>query len=128
MSDSCAARCAELGALEESCAEDALARGAMNGGALEFFITVLKHVSQRLSLPISVGSKTVGIEVGRHEQPEELGRVMEKWRQVWPREEVRQQPELVMPVAVDEGKVPRDWVLVVVQSSIAGERLCKRSG
>ena len=28
-----------------------------------------------------------------------------------------------MPVAVDEGKVPRDWVLVVVQSSIAGERL-----
>jgi hypothetical protein len=91
--------------------------------ALEFFLKVLQHVSRVLSLPIAVGSKTVGKEVGKQESPEKLYRVMRKWRKVWDHDEVRKREELVLPVAVDDRKVPRDWMCVVVRSCVAGEKL-----
>ena len=45
-------------------AEDALARGQLQEDALEFFLHVLEHVSKILNLPLAIGSKTVGKEVG----------------------------------------------------------------
>jgi hypothetical protein len=53
-------------------AEDALARGRLQEDALEFFLLVLKHVCKVLKLPIAIGSKTVGREVGRQESPRGL--------------------------------------------------------
>jgi len=104
-------------------AEDALARGRLQEDALEFFLAVLKRVCQEMKLPLAVGSKTVGREVGRQETPAGLARVMQKWRKVWPRDEVRQQVELVLPVAFDDKPLPQDWVCVVVRSCVAGEKL-----
>ena len=103
--------------------EDALARGRLQEDALEFFLLVLKHVCKGLKLPVAIGSKTVGREVGRQESPAQLARVMERWRKVWARDEVRRQEELVMPVAVDDRNVPQDWVCVVVRSCVNGENL-----
>ena len=48
---------------------------------------------------------------------------MEKWRKVWAREEVQAAEELVLPVAVDERAVPQDWLGIIVQSCVAGEKL-----
>ena len=104
-------------------AEDALARGRLQEDALEFFLAVLKRVCERLRLSLAVGSKTVGKEVGRQETPGALARVMQKWRKVWPRDEVRLQEELVLPVAVDDKPLPQDWLCVVVRSCVAGEKL-----
>ena len=101
-------------------AEDALARGRLDEEALEFFVKILQHVTNVLKLAVAVGSKTVGKEVGRQETPEKLCRVMQAWRKVWDRDEVRKREELVLPVAVDDRKMPRDWVCVVVRSCVAG--------
>ena len=46
-------------------AEDALARGRLQEDALEFFVLLLKHLCKYLRLPVAVGSKTVGRQVGR---------------------------------------------------------------
>ena len=104
-------------------AEDALARGRLQEDALEFFVLVLRRICQMLKLTVAVASKTVGKEVGRQEDASKLARVMEKWRQVWAREEVRQQEELLLPVAVDEKSAPQDWLCVAVRSVVAGEKL-----
>ena len=90
---------------------------------MEFFLLVLKQVCQNLKLSIAIGSKTVGKEVGRQDNAVKLARVMENWRQVWARDEVREKEALVLPVAVDERNVPQDWVCVVVRSIGTGEKL-----
>ena len=104
-------------------AEDSLARGRLQADALEFFLLVLKHVCKGLKLPLAIGSMTVGKEVGRQEQPARLAQVMEKWRKVWARDEVREREEFLLPVALDERPVPEDWVCVAVRSCVAGEKL-----
>ena len=108
-------------------AEDALARGRMEEEALEFFLKILQHVSRVLHLPVAIGSKTVGKQAGVQETPERLHRVLGEWSAVWKRDEVQQQQELVLSVAVDERKTARDWMCVVVRSRVHGERLgrCK---
>ncbi len=106
-------------------AEDALARGRMEEDALEFFLKVLRHVTKVLDLPIAVGSKTVGKNVGTQESPERMHRVLGKWAAVWDRAEVRKRKELVLPVAVDgdQRKVPRDWMFVAVRSCVPDQQL-----
>ena len=104
-------------------AEDALARGRLQEDAMEFFLLVLKHICKVLNLSLAIGSKTVGKEVGRQENAVKLARVMENWRQVWARDQVRAKEALVLPVALDERTVPQDWVRVVVRSTTAGEKL-----
>ena len=90
---------------------------------MEFFLLILKHVCKVLNLSLAIGSKTVGKEVGRQENAGKLARVMENWRQVWARDQVRAKEALVLPVALDERTVPQDWVCVVVRSTTAGEKL-----
>ena len=90
---------------------------------MEFFLLVLKQVCKVLSLSIAIGSKTVGKEVGRQENARKFARVMENWRQVWARDQVRAKEALVLPVALDERTVPQDWVCVLVRSITAGEKL-----
>ena len=46
-------------------AEDALARGALQEDALEFFLLVLRRLCKVMELPVAIASKTVGIEIGR---------------------------------------------------------------
>ena len=81
-------------------AEDALARGRLQEDAVEFFLLVLKQLCKTLELPLAVGSKTVGKEVGRQESSARLAQVMQKWRKVWCWDEVREKQELVLPVAL----------------------------
>ena len=97
-------------------AEDALSRGRLQEDALEFFLKMLQRVCQVLRLPLAIGSKTVGREVGRQENPVKLARVMEHWRKVWAHDEVRSREELLLVVAVDERDAPQDWVFVTVRS------------
>ena len=104
-------------------AEDSLARGRLQEDAMEFFLLVLKQVCKVLSLSIAIGSKTVGKDVGRQENARKFARVMENWRQVWARDQVRAKEALVLPVALDERTVPQDWVCVLVRSITAGEKL-----
>ena len=55
----------------------------------------------------------MGKEVGRQETAGKLARVMENWRQVWARDQVRAKEALVLPVALDERTVPQDWCCAV---------------
>ena len=102
-------------------AEDALARGRLEEEVLEFFLKILQHVAKMLDLPVAIGSKTVGKYIGQQEGPENLHRVMQAWRAVWDREEVRRREQLVLPVALDDRQ--RDWVMVVVRSCADGQKL-----
>ena len=104
-------------------AEDALARGQLQEDALEFFILVLEQVRRVLRLPVVIGSKTVGREVGRQEDVGKLSKAMEKWRKVWDASDVRKQEELLLLVAVDDKSLPQDWMCVVVHSCVRGEKL-----
>ena len=45
-------------------AEDALARARLEEEALEFFLKILQRIAKVLDLPVAIGSKTVGREVG----------------------------------------------------------------
>ena len=53
-------------------AEDALARGRLQDDALEFFLLALQQICKTLKIPVAIGSKTVGREVGRQESPGKL--------------------------------------------------------
>ena len=99
-------------------AEDALARGRLQEDALEFFLLVLRRACRGLGLPVFVGSKTVGKEVGRQENATKLATVMEKWRKVWPGAEVRKAKHLLLMVAVDDKPAPQDWMCVSVRSVV----------
>ena len=71
-----------------------------------------------------MGSKTVGLEVGRQETPANLLRVQaRRWQQVWSNDYVRAKELLILPVAVDDRRCPEDWVCVVVRSCNKGEKL-----
>ena len=109
-------------------AGDFFARRRLQEDALEFFLLALRHICKCLKLPIAVGSKTVGREVGRQETPGNLVRVMENWRKVWMREEVRKQQLLVMPVALDDGPSPQVWHSVVVRSCVQDESWARHRG
>ena len=87
--------------------EDALARGRLDEAALELFVKNLQHVSKVLALPVIVGSKTVGKQVGVKQSPEQLYRAMQSWKAVWNREDVRSRTDLVLAVAVDDRKSAR---------------------
>ena len=104
-------------------AEDALARGRLEEEALEFFLLVLKQICKRLKLPIEIGSKTVGKEVGRQENVAGLARVRARWQQVWSSEHVRAKETLILPVALDDKNLPQDWVCVLVRSAVSGQCL-----
>ena len=104
-------------------AEDALARGRLQEDALEFFLLVFRRVCRGLKLPVFVGSKTVGREVGRQENATKLATVMERWQKVWPGDEVRKEEELLLMVAVDDRPVPQDWMCVSVRSVVKGQKL-----
>ena len=104
-------------------AEDALARGRLQEDALEFFLLVLRRVCSGLRLPVFVGSKHVGKEVGRQENATKLASVMEKWRKVWPGDTVRSAENLLLMVAVDERPSPQDWMCVSVRSVVSGQPL-----
>jgi hypothetical protein len=103
--------------------EDALAQGRLHEEVLEFFLLVLKKICKELDLPLAIGSKTVGLEVGRNASAERVSRVMGKWQKVWQGDEVRNKEELLLPVAVDDKDHPQDWVFVSVRSAVAGERI-----
>ena len=81
---------------------------------------LLKGICKELGLRVAIGSKTVGKELGRQEDPSMLGRVMGKWRQVWAGDDVREQEELLIPVAVDDRSLPQDWVFVEVRACEGG--------
>ena len=104
-------------------AEDALARGRLQEDAMEFFVRVLKAICKALGLRVAIGSKTVGKELGRQDKAARLVRVVEKWRAVWAGNEVREQEELLVPVAVDERSAPQDWVFLLVRSKVQGQKL-----
>ena len=63
---------------------------------------------------MAIASKTVGREVGRQESATKLASVMEHWRTVWNGKDVRSKEELLLMVAVDDRKVPQDWMCVSV--------------
>ena len=104
-------------------AEDALARSRLQEDALEFFLLVLRRVCSVLGLPVFVGSCTVGKHVGRQENATKLATVMERWRKVWPGDEVRRAKHLLLMVAVDDKPTPHDWMCVSVRSVVAGQVL-----
>ena len=103
--------------------EDALARGSLSEEVLEFFLKVLRHVLRVLDVPVAIASKTVGKEIGVQETPERMHKVFSKWAAVWDRADVRKRKELVLPVAVDDRKMRRDWLFVRVRSCVADELL-----
>ena len=93
--------------------EDALARGALQVDALEFFLKLMARFSMRFEWPVLVGSFTVGKAVGRCEALDDFARVFQSWRSVWSRGLLVGKKELVLPVAVDERC--RDWLCVHVR-------------
>ena len=72
-------------------------------------------------MPVSIGSKQVGMAVGQFDSSEKIAKVMAKWQKVWQGADVRQTQELLLPVAVDDRQPPRDWFLASVRSVVDGE-------
>ena len=103
--------------------EDALAQGRLPEEVLEFFLLVVRRVSEALGLRLAIGSKTVGKEAGKAGDAEQFSCVMRGWRKVWQSSVVSENTELLLPVAVDEKAAPQDWVFVSVRSCVEGERL-----
>ena len=93
--------------------EDALARGALQVDALEFFLKLMARLCSHFKWPVLVASFTVGKAVGRCASPDEFARVFQAWRSVWSRGLLVGKTELVLPVAVDERC--RDWLCVHVR-------------
>ena len=90
---------------------------------MEFFLHVLKRLITVLKIPVAIGSKTVGREVGRQESASGLSRIMQNWSKVWCREDLTEKDELVLPVAVDDRTLPQDWLCVAVRAVVPGEKL-----
>ena len=103
-------------------AENALARGQLQEDALEFFLLVLRRLCKVMELPVTIASKTVGREVGQQESATKLASVMERWRTVWSGDDARKKEELLLMVAVDDRKLPQDWMCVSVRSATKGQR------
>ena len=99
-------------------AEDALSQGVLQEEVLELFLKLLSRICRQLMLPVAIGSKTVGKHAGRQESPSKLASIMEHWRKVWDGRDVRASQVLALPVAVDEGDKPKDWMCVFVCSTV----------
>lgn len=99
---------------------------AMSKGALEFFLKVVRRICTLLDLPVAVGFTALGQRVGGDQSVDDLCRSIEGWKS-WnfkERERARSSEEFLLPVCLDaEGRGSNDWLLAVVTSAEAGERL-----
>ena len=83
---------------------------------LEFFLILVRHLCQQLSVPVFVASSALGHRVGSRETVEHLCNTVEGWRQwgVIERERAQAAREFLLPVVRDADEGSRDWVLVSV--------------
>ena len=92
-------------------------QGRMSKAVMEFFLLVLRRVCERLELPVAIGTHRLGQEM---HVAEDVGLLklkisnMKSWDE-WMKTRFGQAKSLLIPVIRDEGKVPRDCVLVRVQ-------------
>ena len=90
---------------------------------MEFFLLVLRRLCKVMELPVTIASETVGREVGQQESATKLASVMKRLRTVWSGDDARKKEELLLMVAVDDRKLPQDWMGVSVRSATKGQRL-----
>jgi len=96
--------------------EENLNKGTFTWSVMEFFLKLLGRICRKMALPLSIGSSHLGKKAGTAESPSALLRVVEKWKEAWRGDEVRESKEFLLPVAVDDRKNPEDWILVSVTS------------
>ena len=93
---------------------------------LEFFLRLVRHVCQRLRLPVDVGTSALGVRVGSAETVAHLCDTVEGWSS-WReggRWRARAAQEFLLPVLWDtEGRGSWNWVLVSLLGSAEGRRL-----
>ena len=108
-------------------AEAALHSGwTMSKDILEFFLKVLRRVSDMLGPPLFIGNSALGRKVGSGEELSDMCRTVEGWRS-WnheERERARAASEFLLPVLWDPtGRGSHDWVLAIAESSKSGEAI-----
>ena len=102
------------------------AEGRLAKGVLEFFLIIFRRVTECMELPVAVGSHRLGQDIHFAEDvafAKAVLRVQETWGRVSAR--IAAAEYLLLPVVLDESKVPRDCVLVTVKSSNPGEPLAR---
>ena len=95
--------------------EQELAEGRLLKGMLEWYLIVLRHLCEKLKLPVAVGSHTVGMALGGSQDAEDL-RLKVQGMEHWPAiaASMRTAKEALFPVILEEGRVQQKCVLVRV--------------
>ena len=92
--------------------------GRLSKAVIEFFLMVLKRISVGLELPVALPTHKLGQEVGAAEEVAFLRLKLQSWES-WPsmKASIARARHVILPIVLDEPKVPRDVVLVCVTRS-----------
>ena len=95
--------------------------GRLSKAVLEFFLRVLNRISSVLELPLALPTHKLGQEVGAAEEVAFLRLKLQAWES-WPsmKQNIARAKHVLLPVVLDDPKVPRDVVLVCV-SRVEGD-------
>ena len=94
--------------------EESLARGRLGPGVSEFLLKLLSRCSSELSLPVSIGSKTVGKLIRSSTSVDSFRNTLRGWTQCWNFDEVKKRSVLLLPIPAIVAEEARDWVLAEV--------------
>jgi len=99
--------------------EESLAGGRLGPGMSEFLLKLLSRCSSELSLPVSIGSKTVGKLIRSSTSVDVFRNTLRGWTHCWNSAEVKKHNVLLLPIPAIVAEEARDWVLAEVCSSDA---------
>ena len=98
--------------------EQRLQEGWLTKGVLEFFLIVLRHVAEKLGLPLAVGSHTLGERLHSSENAAALRMAVQSWK-AWEKTAAAfgAARGVVVPVLLDSAKCAQKVVLVSARAS-----------
>ena len=98
--------------------------GRLSKSVLEFFLIVLRRIAEKLDLPVAVGTHALGRAVDEFTNESLLKLTVRTWKSwAWLSERIGSAKQFLLPVIRDEGKYPRDVVLLVVSAISDGVTL-----
>ena len=98
--------------------------GRLSKSVLEFFLIVLRRIAEKLDLPVAVGTHALGSAVDESTNESLLKLKVRTWKSwAWLSEHIGSAKQFLLPVIRDEGKYPRDVVLLVVSAISDGVSL-----
>ena len=114
--------CVDAGGWKVDVFEEQLLNSAASGAearlskaVLEFFLKILRRLCDRMDLSVAIGTHRLGQDVFAAEDLGLLKLKLQSWESwTWMQESISKARQFLLPVVCDDGKVPRDCVLVMV--------------